>query len=109
MSKSIIVNNVKVEVDNVFCSSWGYEQTNVTFYQVVGVKGKTTVVLREIKSEVVEINCSMSGMKKYCLNEFNGEPFTKRLCKEGNAVKIENWEFAYLKRDNSPESYSSWY
>lgn len=108
MKNSIIANNVKVSIDSVFCSSWGYEQTNVTYYQVVDVKGKTTVVLREIQGEVVERDSSMSGMKKYCFNKFIGEAFTKRLSKEGNVIKIESYEYAYLKNDNEPESYTSW-
>lgn len=41
------------KVGDIFYSSWGYEQTNVNFYEVVGVKGKQTLELREIASKIV--------------------------------------------------------
>jgi hypothetical protein len=41
-----------VEVGAIFCWSWGYDQTNVDFYEVVGVTAKS-VRVREIASEPV--------------------------------------------------------
>lgn len=38
---------------DIFYSSWGYDQTNVNFYQVIGTKGKQTLELKEIASSVV--------------------------------------------------------
>jgi hypothetical protein len=43
------------KLGDVLVNSWGYEQTNVDFYQVVEVTGKS-VVLREIGSETVNDN-----------------------------------------------------
>src|SRR5690606_23434396 len=37
-----------LKVGDILCSCWGYEQTNVDFYQVVELKGKSTVVLQEL-------------------------------------------------------------
>jgi hypothetical protein len=39
-----------IQVGEIFVSSWGYDQTNVDFYQVVEIKGKM-VVVREIASK----------------------------------------------------------
>lgn len=35
-------------------TSWGYDQTNVDFFQVLEVTGKQTVIIREIGSETTE-------------------------------------------------------
>lgn len=40
--KVLTFKNDTVSVGDVFVSSWGYEQTNVTFYQVLSVHGKKT-------------------------------------------------------------------
>ena len=45
--KVLTFKNDTVSVGDVFVSSWGYEQTNVTFYQVLSVHGKKTVTVRE--------------------------------------------------------------
>lgn len=36
-----------LKVGDILVSSWGYEQTNVEFFEVVKTKGKKTVVLRQ--------------------------------------------------------------
>ncbi|EHV76870.1 hypothetical protein ECDEC7A_3317 [Escherichia coli DEC7A] len=38
--ETLTFNNGTVSVGDVFVSSWGYEQTNVNFYQVISVHGK---------------------------------------------------------------------
>jgi hypothetical protein len=43
----------KLQVGDILDASWGYNQTNVNFYQVVELKGKM-VVVREINSKVVK-------------------------------------------------------
>ena len=44
-------NRFGVKVGDVFVNSWGYEQTNIDFWQVVELKGQTQIILRAIKSE----------------------------------------------------------
>ena len=48
------VNTDGVKVGDVFFESWGYEQTNIDFWQVVKLRGTTQVVLRAIGQQVVE-------------------------------------------------------
>ncbi|HCN5512602.1 TPA: hypothetical protein N6023_004603 [Escherichia coli] len=43
--KVLTFKNDTVSVGDIFVSSWGYEQTNVTFYQVLSVHGKKTVTV----------------------------------------------------------------
>jgi len=44
----------QIEVGSILYTSWGYDQTNVEFYQVVDTYGKWGVVLRQICAETVK-------------------------------------------------------
>lgn len=50
------VNKYGVKVGDLFLSSWGYEQTNVNFFQVIALAGKTSVRVREVYPEMIEEN-----------------------------------------------------
>ena len=106
LKRQKILDNLKI--GDIFSSSWGYGQTNVCFYQVVELKGKSTVVLRPIRSEIVRVDGSMSGAKIPCKEEFlRDEIYTKRINKAGN-IDIKSYETAYLW-DGEAKDYSSWY
>lgn len=70
---------ITAEVGDVFNTSWGYEQTNVEFYQVIERNGKTGVVIQEIAHESVKETSWCSDEVKPVKNAFIGEPMTKRL------------------------------
>ncbi len=53
--KVLTFKNDTISVGDIFVSSWGYEQTNVTFYQVLSVHGKKTVTVREIRQLITKI------------------------------------------------------
>ena len=42
-----------LQVGDILSASWGYNQTNVNFYEVTRVVGKATVEVREVQSKVV--------------------------------------------------------
>lgn len=101
-----------VKVGDIFYTSWGYEQTNIDFYQVIEVKGKFATI-RQIAGEVTDYHSSMSGEKvatpgaflersepirKMILRGYNGEPY----------MKISSFEYA-SPWDGKPKSWSSWY
>lgn len=97
----------QVAIGDIYVASWGYEQTNLDFYQVVGKSGSQTFLLREIKQQSVkEGGCSMSdyrlGIKDNFLNE---KIYKKRLTEWG--FKIDDTRRAY-KCDGKPH-YCSWY
>ena len=48
-----VENAEGVHVGDLFREVWGWEQSNVDYYQVVALKGKHTAILREIYSERV--------------------------------------------------------
>lgn len=63
------------EVGQIFYKSWGYEQTNVNFYQITAIKGKT-VILREVAQNRTETGW-LTGTCSAIKNEFIGEEIKK--------------------------------
>lgn len=41
-------NKYNVKVGDLFCSSWGYDQTNIDFFQVVALVGSASVRVRQV-------------------------------------------------------------
>jgi hypothetical protein len=80
-----------LEVGAIFSSSWGYEQTNVSFYQVVEIKGKNLTV-QAIGKRIV----SEGGTSEWVVPEPEikiGETFTKRLNSTGG-LTMNSYEYA---------------
>ncbi len=44
----------EIDMDSILYTSWGYDQTNVEFYQVVGTYGKFGVELRRIGAQTIK-------------------------------------------------------
>lgn len=61
-----------VHVGDIYYSSWGYDQTNVDFYQVVALKGKHTAVIHQIANDYLG-GCEMQGMVRPRRDVFEGE------------------------------------
>ncbi|MEO4090734.1 hypothetical protein ABH307_00415 [Acinetobacter pittii] len=83
----------KIEVGTILYTSWGYEQTNVEFYQVIEVKG-SKVKLKELKQ--------MSVAKHYMSedvapkpNEFLDDEVLERRILNGH-IKISGSIYAWL-------------
>ena len=56
-------NKYGVKVGDLFCASWGWEQTNVNFFQVVALVGDYSVRVREVCPSYEEE--AVSGMSEY--------------------------------------------
>lgn len=97
-----------LKVGDILVSSWGYDQTNIDFYQVTRVPGANTVEIREIgcTSTRENFHCSMSASKIAAPDQFIGEPMLKRVS-AGNCVRIASYAHAH-PWDGRPERYS-WY
>lgn len=100
-----------VKVGDLFYTSWGYDQTNVDFYQVLDVKGQR-VLLNEIGSR---LDCnhggsSMSGREFPVRDQFKGAPVWKRVSMScgSPSIKIEHRRYA-SRTDEMTSHYSSWY
>ncbi|USQ15521.1 hypothetical protein J2N86_15970 (plasmid) [Legionella lytica] len=95
-----------LQIDSILYSSWGYDQTNINFYQVIQLVGNSTVVLRELAQEIDTSPNSFIGKTKPILNQFIGEAFRKRL-RENGIVRIESFINAY-PWNGSSRNYSSY-
>lgn len=122
MNTMLIFVNGIVSVGSVFASSWGYEQTNVSFYQVISVHGKKTVTVREIRAEITKkvivrqvgnvsfIEDSLTGYKLPILNDFIGEPL-KRQVKDYSdrpVIHINDYKSAYITDLEEKHSFTSY-
>jgi len=100
-----------LNVGDILFSSWGYEQTNVDFYEVVRVPSARSAVVRQIKQITTEDGCgSMSGVTVPKPGEFSltaKESIRRaagRHCLNGgnlSLVSLQKW-------DGKPK-YVSWY
>jgi hypothetical protein len=65
-------------VGDVLINSWGYEQTNVDYYQVTALIGKMSVEIRAIAKDSIETD-TMSGFCTPIVDRFTTHPFKKRV------------------------------
>ena len=66
-SAPAVTNKYGVKVGDIFETSWGYDQTNVNFFQVVKLVGKTSVRVREVYLPMIKEDptCSMAADRTY--------------------------------------------
>ena len=99
------VSNENVELGTIYHGSWGYDQTNNSYYQVVGKFGKKGLVVQEI-GHSVEQTGMMSGESVPAANCFKGEPF-RRLLTTGDGFSVDS--VVSVRRWNGEPHYDSWY
>lgn len=80
-------------IGDVLMSMWGYEQTNVDYYQVTELHGRTQVTLRQIARRSEE-TASMQGDCVPAPGKFIGEPSRRRVDGAHNAVCLSSFERA---------------
>jgi hypothetical protein len=82
-----LVNPFKV--GSLFYDSWGYDQTNIDFFQVVEVKPKS-VVLRKIGQIQTEVAGFMCEYVVAYVDHFIGEPFTRplKVSRDGKSIGV---------------------
>jgi hypothetical protein len=98
----------KIQVGDVFVCSWGWEQTNINFYQVVARKGKKTVTVREIAKVQTESDGEgyYYDYVKPAKDHFVGEEEDHRL--NGGYFRINSFMSASLVEDLNKSHYRSW-
>jgi len=97
----------EAKVGTIVYSTWGYEQTNVDFYEVVKVSGRR-ITLRELDQTRRE-DGFMSGLAMPMPGQYRSEEITK-MAKFDGAGKLSfsirhGWASEW---DGSPKSYSSY-
>lgn len=83
----------ELAVGDVLKASWGYDQTNIDYYQVTALVGAKSVEIREIKNLATYDGQAMAG---HCVpqpGEFTGKPMIKRA--DGDGVRIASYAWAH--------------
>lgn len=115
-------NELGIKVGDIFYMSWGYEQTNVDFFRVKALRGKTQVILQEVNLEMTQDKCvsGMSSDRKYnsknyslvengCFVRDNEKGIIKKVqgTKENPYIDMTSYANAY--KYDGQELYESWY
>lgn len=95
-----------LKVGDILVSSWGYDQTNIDYYQVVRVVGAHSVEIRQLVNKSHGEDGFMTGLVSPVRDHFKDEPMLKR-CDAGNSVRIESYASASMW-DGKPDR-CSWY
>lgn len=98
-----------IQIGDIFYNSWGYDQTNIDFYQVVATTAKT-ISLRRISSATTDSNdYQMSGRKIALRDRFVGTEVLRKTPYLFSGVWHISFEYgAGCAWDGTPMSYS-WY
>lgn len=102
-----------ISIGDFFVASWGYEQTNITFFEVVGKTAKS-LRLREVNQDKTpsldlhgHADTTAGGQAVPLQGNFRGEAFTKRYSKDRAVIMIQSYMCA-TPWDGRPESYTSY-
>lgn len=119
-------NDYGVQVGDIFSASWGWEQTNNDFFQVVELVGKKSARVRSVNPELLSTS-AVSGMSEdrtfkltkeilppasfsvFIKDQERGD--LKRLDKWGDKVcfKLSSFAHAYKEDSDTTTVYESWY
>lgn len=78
----------EVIIGDIFATSWGFDQTNVEFYQVINVN-KRKVTVQELKQKMEYFGeMSLTGKTYPLPNEFLSDENYTRIVQVGNRIKI---------------------
>ena len=92
------VNKFGVEVGDVFYLNWGYDQTNVDFFQVTELVGTSSVMVKHVNPKIVKTETNAPMCADYTYN-ITKEPMPIDTC----GVFVKNSEKGDLKRINCRE------
>lgn len=81
-----------LEVSDILKSVWGYDQTNIDYYEVTRLVGKTQVEIRELCSDSKEDQGWLMGTSTPIAGKYCGDPMIK-VARSGS-VKIESYAWA---------------
>jgi hypothetical protein len=93
-----------IKVGDIFNTSWGYDQTNVDFYEVVAIKGKT-VLVREVAKDGAGEAAAGYDLVTPMPGHYVG-PAIRVLPRPGGNFKVER-NYAH-KWDGKPQHQTAW-
>lgn len=99
--------NHTVKVGDVFCHSWGWEQTNIDFYEVINVRGQI-LELRQTMRENINPNHT-GGIVVPRKGEFYGNERLKKRINFNNGTPFIRMEFGWCPIwEGKPEHFTNY-
>lgn len=87
--------NSKLFIGAILETRWGYDQTNIEYFQVTALVGTKMVELRELKRAVKPTGWARDDVYPV-FDEFMGETIRRRVDDSGTGVKIDDVRRAWL-------------
>jgi len=92
-------------VGDILYSAWGYDQTNVDFYEVTRLAGAKQIEIREIAQKVAR-RAEGADYVVAVPGRYTGPPKRKRVS-PGHSVRLTSYSHAY-KWDGKPKYQTAW-
>lgn len=93
-------------IGDILVSSWGYEQTNIDYYQVTATPSDKTVEIRKIAKSYEETGWCR-GQSTPAPGQFIGEPVRYRAA--NGQIKINSYKFAHKLAPEANGTFRSHY
>lgn len=87
------------QIGEIFYDSWGYEQTNIDFYQIIGIKNKSVIFQKIAQNVVPNSEGFMSEYVTPAIDTFIGEEFTKQVKLNVNYDGKQSYYCGFTKYD----------
>lgn len=87
----------QVDVGDIFMASWGYDQTNIDYYQVTRVISAATIEIRKIGAVSWETEY-LQGRSVPAPDSFIGEPMRKRVQSYGGRPHVRISSYCYANK-----------
>ena len=103
------------KIGDILVNSWGYEQTNIEFYQVTEIKQKT-IVVRQI-SQIIEAGsyyshgmaCNVLPVPNSFIIDGRMDKLTYQLRVKANGCLSQPQSYYYIHKWDGRPMYCSWY
>ncbi|MDX7951257.1 hypothetical protein P7D22_08710 [Lichenihabitans sp. Uapishka_5] len=98
-----------LEVGHVLVASWGYEQTNIDFYQVTAIVGRCMVEVRKIAQSDASTGREpwATGKAMPALDAFTGSTLRRRVNGASRSIRIDDVRTAFVW-DGRPKAWTAY-
>ena len=93
--KAVKKNPHTLEVGDLMYTSWGYDQTNVDFFEVTELHGKTMVTVEAIGSRTVRTEAEWGANYVAPNPTIRSGAFTRHRAGADNTIKINSYSYAH--------------
>ena len=97
-SSPVATQSKTVQIGSIFVCSWGYDQTNIDWYVVTKMVGKSSVSVVRVHGNKTYTD-AMCGTSLPVVSAWNGTPTTKRLsgAEDGHpCFRVNSYSTAFL-------------